>query len=723
MIKLTDKYIKFIKVTKFITNENIELMKNKNNEFEIIINDKLNIIDFFIKIYPSEKLIHLSNLDKNESKKLSCLIKKKIIILEYDSYQCVKDSYVINLNVCVNRFNNKYDDDNYNNLLFHLIFNNIIIFPIAPSEINYKNSFNISNINYLSVSSLLNLSVKKYFNINSIEENAYNFFNNSDIIPDEIFMVYDINCNKILKTKLYDHQKEGLLWLLYREKLISLNDNLKQNDIHPYYYVSKYNVKTSEIKLYFNSLTNELTLDKPLNIDIIKGGILADDMGLGKTLMLISLIGISREYFNKNEKTLIVLPNMLIEQWVNEFQKHLINNLSIYIIQNTKDNIDNLQNYDVVIITHNLLRLIYENNIKHTIFNYKWNRMIIDEAHNAKSNKTKLFNVLNSVNSDSIWCVTGTPIQNKLTELFSYIKILKYKPWDNDDWWNKKLLKYDNNSKIINYIMKPVMLRRTKDNIKLYNNDAVINKIIEINYIELCKNDEEIYKSVMNNSKISNTFHFGNKFNYMQIFQFITKLRLFCNSKKFVESFDIYDIYNDVYDCDNSYEYQSNKVTNIVNKTIKILNNTKDKIIIFSQYVKMIKVLETVFNKNMIKNVNINGEIDKETRLKLINTFDNDDSYRVMLISLKVGGCGLNLVSANHVILAEPSWNPSIENQAIDRLFRIGQLKDTFVYKFITKNSIEEKIMKLQIDKTKLVDVILSNQEAPVIDDIKYLLC
>lgn len=425
------------------------------------------------------------------------------------------------------------------------------------------------------------------------------------------------------------------------------------------------------------------------------GGILADEMGLGKSIQTINYI----KQCNKDSKTLIVVPTSLIYNWENEFHK-FGKDLNYLIVNGTPDErsnlIENIEKYDVLITTYGLLR----NDIKEYL-KYEFDNFIIDEAQNIKNVSSDTTKVVKMIKASTKFALTGTPIENSVLELWSIfdfimpgflppLSIFKKQ-------YNIKNMERDTDLiEQLNKLITPFILRRKKQDVLKDLPDKIENNIIvELNdeqkklYLsELEKTKEEINKMVRNGTV--------NKSSIL-ILSLLTKLRQLCiDPRLLLEG-----------------EFQSSKLDTVID----ILNQIKKehKVLLFSQFPSALKLMIPTLKKNKISYYYLDGSTKSEERMKLVDQFNSDDT-NVFLISLKAGGTGLNLTSADVVIHFDPWWNPQVENQATDRTHRIGQKKVVEVIKLIAKGTIEEKIVELQSKKQLLSDKIIEGENRNIIN-------
>ena len=427
------------------------------------------------------------------------------------------------------------------------------------------------------------------------------------------------------------------------------------------------------------------------------GGILADDMGLGKTIQILSVI---LEYVQNNSESrtsIVVAPSSLALNWFNETKK-FAPELKVMVINGDaierKEKIKELNNYDLVITSYDLLKRdidVYKE------LNYKFKFIIADEAQYIKNNNTKNAKAIKLIEADTKYALTGTPIENSLNELWSIFDFIMpgylftYKKFKQN--YEMPIIR-EQDERVLNklkMLIEPFVLRRTKKEVL----KELPDKSTSIVNNEMTEEQEKIYLSYLAqardelNEEIEEK---GFEQTRIKILALLTRLRqICCHPSLFI----------------SNYKGESGKL----NQCIELLKDgieSGHKILLFSGYTSMFEIIEKQLNKNDIKYLKLTGKTKVSERLELINEFNTNDDIKVFLISLKAGGTGINLTSADMVIHYDPWWNLSVENQATDRTHRIGQTKKVQVYKLITKNSIEEKMYDLQKRKEELIDNMLS---------------
>ena len=450
---------------------------------------------------------------------------------------------------------------------------------------------------------------------------------------------------------------------------------------------------------------------RPYQIDGVKwlltlykyslGCILADDMGLGKTIETIAFINAIKS----DKPILIVSPKSLVFNWISEFNK-FAKDIPVYgiigtveerkkIIKKIKDD-----KFGVFFISYDSLRNEYEN-----LLDFTFDVVILDEAQFIKNIHAKKTSAVKQINALHTIALTGTPIENNIYDLWSIFDflmphyLLDYEDFkdtfENDDEYYQ----------IVRDKVAPFILRRRKEDVL----KDLPEKFEVIVTTEMSEEQRKLYDAFRLKAKEELKSKDGGS-HVMEVLSIITRLRQICvDPATFVENF----------------EGESGKITTL--KEI-VENKLKDnhRFLIFSQFVSALNIVKEEIEKMGIKYFMITGDTSAKERLNICNEFNENEDYKIVLISLKAGGTGLNLVGADVVIHLDPWWNYSAQNQASDRAHRIGQTRTVEVIKLIAENSIEERVVSLQDEKKELVDKVISNDDSSIkslsIKDLKSIL-
>lgn len=483
-------------------------------------------------------------------------------------------------------------------------------------------------------------------------------------------------------------------------------------------------IKNSKYKEIVNNLNKEQVEDEiniPKNLDSMLryyqktgfrwlkvldnynfGGILADDMGLGKTIQILSIIidYIENDKIDNNKRaSLVVSPSSLSLNWKKEAEKFAGGLRTLVIKGSTNERkiqIQDIKNYDLVITSYDLLKRdidVYKE------LNYKFRFVIADEAQYLKNSNTQNAKSIKEIKADTRYALTGTPIENSLAELWSIFDFIMpgylytYKKFRNT--YELPIIKDEDYKAMekLKILIEPFVLRRTKNEVL----KELPKKTVTVLNNEMCEEQKNIYMLYLAKAKedLDNEIKSkGYERSRMKILAILTRLRqICCHPSLFIDN----------------YTDKSSKLEQCM-EIIVDATESGHKILVFSGYTSMFNILEKELAKSNIKYFKLTGATKVDERIKLVEEFNENKDIKVFLISLKAGGTGLNLTGADMVIHYDPWWNISTENQATDRVYRIGQKNNVQVYKLITSNSIEEKIYELQQKKSKLIDNVLDTR-------------
>ena len=509
--------------------------------------------------------------------------------------------------------------------------------------------------------------------------------------------------------------------------LISENSLHSKKELPLYYAFKAYGKDNSFLSMdsYLDDVFNELKNFSDSNIEIPKingelrsyqvdgvkwlnvlykyslGGILADDMGLGKTIETIAFINSIKQ----DKPILIVSPKSLVFNWVSEFNK-FASDIPVYAIIGTveerKKIIKKIKNdkFGVYFISYDSLRNEFEN-----LTDITFDMCILDEAQFIKNMHAKKTGAVKQINALHTIALTGTPIENNIYDLWSIFDFLMpHYLLDYEDFKDS----YEHNEEyyeIVRDKVAPFILRRRKEDVL----KDLPEKYEVIITTEMSQEQRKLYDAFRLQAKEQLKSSDGGS-KIMEVLSIITRLRQICvDPSTFVDNFT----------------GESGKIT-ALKDIIKDKMQEGHRFLIFSQFVSALNIVKDEIEKMGIKYYMITGDTSAKERLRICNDFNKDDDYKIVLISLKAGGTGLNLVGADVVIHLDPWWNYSAESQASDRAHRIGQTRTVEVIKLIAENSIEEKVVNLQNEKKELVDKVISDNDSSIkslsIKDLKSIL-
>ena len=420
------------------------------------------------------------------------------------------------------------------------------------------------------------------------------------------------------------------------------------------------------------------------------GGCLADDMGLGKTLQTLTLLLNQKNAGNKIP-SLIVCPTSVVFNWENEVNKFTPQLKVLLHTGNYRNrNTDNFNNYDIILTSYGIMRRDIAF-LKDFTFFY----IILDESQKVKNPQSQTSKASRILKSKHRLVLTGTPVENNTIELWSQFSFLNPGLLGSLNYFKKAFTnpieKHQDKeaSDLLKQIVFPFILRRTKENVapelppKI---EQTIYCVMNDKQNKLYQYWKDHYRSVILN-KIDTV---GIDKARMNILAGLIKLRqIACHP---------YLVDHNVIEDSGKFEFLKEIIDEIVSENHKVL--------LFSQFVRMLKLTQNYLNEINIDYAYLDG--NTTNRQEIVNRFQTDDKVKIFLISLKAGGTGLNLTAADYVIHYDPWWNPAVEVQATDRAHRIGQDKKLFIYRLITKNSVEEKMLELQAKKQKLVSDLIT---------------
>lgn len=424
------------------------------------------------------------------------------------------------------------------------------------------------------------------------------------------------------------------------------------------------------------------------------GVCMADDMGLGKTIQVISLILKLKEDEKLKKPVLVICPTTLMGNWMKELQM-FAPSLDAVVYHGTERKLE--VNHDVILTTYAIMRIDVEELKKH-----QWGMVIVDEAQNIKNPDTAQTLAIKTLKADVKVAMTGTPVENRLTELWSIFDFINQGYLGSLKEFQKSyaipIERFKENSRAAKLKMSvsPFVLRRLKTDKHVITD--LPEKMVLNEYCYLSKPQAVLYEKTLNEmmEKISEFSGINRRGN---IFKLITALKQICNHPyQFLKSGEM-----------------SRELSGKMDKCISTIENILDhgeKTLIFTQYKEMGDILcKVIANECNTEPLFFHGSLTVPQREELINRFQTDNDAKIMILSLKAGGTGLNLTSATNVIHYDLWWNPAVEDQATDRTYRIGQDKNVMVHRMITLGTFEEKIDEMLKAKKELADLAVYEGE------------
>jgi SNF2 family DNA or RNA helicase len=424
-------------------------------------------------------------------------------------------------------------------------------------------------------------------------------------------------------------------------------------------------------------------------------GCLADDMGLGKTIQTLALLQTLKDE-NQLSTSLLVVPVSAVPNWEMEIGK-FTPRLTYYLHLGAAREKDfhKWENLDLVITSYATLRNDIEI-FKDFVFDY----IILDESQNIKSLTSQVSRAVKVLAANHRLALSGTPIENTSMELWSLFDFLMPGYLGTHEWfrreWALPVEKYQDSEKteMLKQMIYPFVLRRKKEDV-----EKDLPEKIEV--VETLKMEEEQLQAYVQTAQYYSEWvahaidEQGIGKSAFKILEGMLRLRQICLFPQLADPG--YETVPSV-----KFEHFTGMMSDILSEGHKVL--------VFSQFVKALSMIRSHFDREKINYSYIDGSVDAGTRGKMIKSFQEDDRVGAFLLSLKAGGVALNLTAADYVIIFDPWWNPAVEAQAIDRSHRIGQTRKVFVYRLVVKDTIEEKMLKLQEQKRDLVDKLITSE-------------
>ena len=424
------------------------------------------------------------------------------------------------------------------------------------------------------------------------------------------------------------------------------------------------------------------------------GGVLADDMGLGKTVQILALLSLEKARGHLNEPALVVAPTSLMTNWFNEAQK-FAPDLKVLVLHGSdrKQNFTAIAEHDLVLTTYPLIARDHE-----VLLSRDWHMAVLDEAQTIKNPNAATTRWLRGIKARHRFCLTGTPVENHLGELWSIMSFAN--PGylgDKADFGRRWRIPIEKRADArraaaLAQRVKPFLLRRTKAEVvkELPAKSEIVERIV------LEGSQRDLYDSIrlsMSDKVRKAIQERGLAKSHIVVLEALLRLRQACCDPALLK-------------LDNRVERPSAKLDRLMEMVVELLSEGR-KIIVFSQFTSMIDLIKVRFEAEHIRYSVLTGETTN--RKRAIEAFQDGNSD-VFLVSLKAGGVGLNLTAADTVVIFDPWWNPAVEEQAIDRAHRIGQDKPVFIYRLVASGTIEEKMDELKVRKRALADSLFDRE-------------
>lgn len=579
-----------------------------------------------------------------------------------------------------------------------------VIRPKISLSINKKSNGSTNGASYLSLSELLDFNWEIAFGNERINLNDFKKLLKESQgivkIKDQYVYFDEKEMQKLLKTANQDPKISNTekIRLMFSEKYKGTDINLSQtvqNMLKKIHTVKKVSLpETLKATLRPYQLRGYEWLYK--NTLFGFGSLIADDMGLGKTIQVIAyLLKIKSEDKLLKHPALVIVPTTLLTNWKNEINK-FAPDLNVHIYHGSKRELY-LKKQDLLITSYGLVRRDNEKFSK-----FKWPVLIIDEAQNIKNHNTDQTKVIKKLRADIRIAMTGTPVENRLSEYWSIIDFLNKGYLSNQKNFKKEFalpIEVDRNQEVLKTFKKvtdPFILRRIKTDKSIITD--LPDKIEIDQFNQLSKQQIALYQSVLDNimAQIEHKEGIDRK---GLIFKLMTSLKQICNHPSHFQK-------------KKNISPELSGKTGVLMELLDTIYENEEKVLIFTQYTDMGQLLQTLIEEKYKRDIIFfHGGLSRKKRDEMVDQFQNDLKLNTMILSLKAGGTGLNLTAARHVIHFDLWWNPAVEAQATDRAYRIGQKENVMVYRMITKNTFEEKINDMLKKKKELANLTVSNGE------------
>lgn len=438
-------------------------------------------------------------------------------------------------------------------------------------------------------------------------------------------------------------------------------------------------------------------------------GILADEMGLGKTLQTISFLGYLRHIMGITGPHLVVVPKSTLDNWKREFTRWTPE-VNVLVLQGAKEERAELiqerlkdESFDVCITSYEMI-LREKSHLKQ----FAWEYIIIDEAHRIKNEQSSLAQVIRLFNSRNRLLITGTPLQNNLHELWALLNFLLPDVFGEseafDQWFSGQDRDQDTVVQQLHRVLRPFLLRRVKADVE---KSLLPKKEVNL-YVGMSEMQVKWYQKILEKDIDAVNGAGGKKESKTRLLNIVMQLRKCCNHPYLFEGAEP----GPPYTTDEHLVYNAGKML-VLDRLLKRLRAQGSRVLIFSQMSRLLDILEDYCLFREYKYCRIDGGTAHEDRIAAIDDYNKPGSEQfVFLLTTRAGGLGINLTSADIVILYDSDWNPQADLQAMDRAHRIGQTKQVVVYRFVTDNAIEEKVLERAAQKLRLDQLVIQQGRA-----------
>lgn len=436
-------------------------------------------------------------------------------------------------------------------------------------------------------------------------------------------------------------------------------------------------------------------------------GILADEMGLGKTLQTISFLGYLRYIKKIDGPFIVIVPKSTLDNWRREFSKWTPD-VNVVVLQGPKEERQKIIRTQLLTAKFDVLITSFEMVIreKSQLKKFRWQYIVVDEAHRIKNEDSSLSQIIRLFYSKNRLLITGTPLQNNLHELWALLNFILPDVFGDsnvfDEWFDSQSDKDKNQDQVVlqlHQVLSPFLLRRVKADV-----ETSLKPKVETNvYIGMTEMQIDWYKKLLEKDIDAVNGVVGKREGKTRLLNIVMQLRKCCNHPYLFDGAEP----GPPFTTDEHLVFNSGKMI-ILDKMLKKFKASGSRVLIFSQMSRVLDILEDYCFLREYEYCRIDGSTSHEDRIEAIDDYNAPDSNKfIFLLTTRAGGLGINLTTADIVVLYDSDWNPQADLQAMDRAHRIGQTKQVQVFRFVTENAIEEKVLDRAAQKLRLDQLVI----------------